>query len=79
MTKRYAGTMNDDEMIQRHRVPTDKISAPTLILHAKDDSLVSYQHAEHAHEAIKLSRLISFEIQRGSPQLGAWRAAPLDL
>jgi pimeloyl-ACP methyl ester carboxylesterase len=61
MTKRYAGTMNDDEMIQRHRVPTDKISAPTLILHAKDDSLVSYQHAEHAHEAIKLSRLIFFE------------------
>ena len=47
-------------MIRREGQSTDKISAPTLILHAKDDALVSYHHAEHAHEAIKGSRLVSF-------------------
>jgi pimeloyl-ACP methyl ester carboxylesterase len=61
MTERYRGTMNDGDMIQREAVSTDKASAPTLILHAKDDALVSYHHAEHAHEAIKRSQLISFE------------------
>ena len=61
MTWRYAGTVNDGEMIQREAVATDNVSAPTLILHAKDDALVSYQHALHAHEAIKGSRLIAFD------------------
>lgn len=61
MTERYRGTMKDGEMIQRETVSTDNISAPTLILHAKDDALVSYHHAERTHEAIKRSRLISFD------------------
>ena len=62
MTERYPGTTNDGEMIQREAVSTNNVSAPTLILHAKDDALVSYHHAaEHAHEAIKHSRLISFD------------------
>jgi len=61
MTARYPGTVNDGEMIQREAVSTDNVLAPTLILHAKDDALVSYHHAEHAHEAIKGSRLISFD------------------
>lgn len=60
MTERYRGTVNDGRMIQREAVSTDNVSAPTLILHAKDDALVSYHHAEHAHEAIKGSRLVSF-------------------
>jgi pimeloyl-ACP methyl ester carboxylesterase len=61
MTERYRGTMNDGRMIQREAVSTDNVSAPTLILHAKDDALVSYHHAQHAHEAIARSRLISFD------------------
>lgn len=61
MTQRYPGTVNDGMMIQREAVSTDDISAPTLILHAKDDALVSYLHAVHAHEAITGSRLISFD------------------
>lgn len=60
MTERYAGTVKDGEMIQR-AVSTEHVSAPTLILHAKDDALVSYHHAEHAHGAIKGSQLISFD------------------
>jgi pimeloyl-ACP methyl ester carboxylesterase len=61
MTERYPSTTNDGEMIQREGVSTNNVSAPTLILHAKDDALVSYHHAEHAHEAIKHSRFISFD------------------
>jgi len=61
MTQRYQGTVNDGKMIGREAESTDKISAPTLILHAKDDALVSYHHAEHAHEAIRGSRLVSFD------------------
>ena len=61
MTQRYLGTMNDGDMIQRDRVATDNISAPTLIIHSKDDALVSHHNAEHAHESIRGAWLISFE------------------
>lgn len=61
MSKRYVGTINDGEMIRRQAVSTDNVSAPTLILHAKDDALVNYQHAQQAHEAIKGSQLVLFE------------------
>jgi pimeloyl-ACP methyl ester carboxylesterase len=39
-------------------VPTTGLSAPTLIIHAKDDALVNYAHAEYAHRKIKQSKLI---------------------
>jgi pimeloyl-ACP methyl ester carboxylesterase len=58
MTPRYKGTINDGEMIQREEVSTKYLSAPTLIIHAEDDALVSYHHAEDAHKRIKQSRLI---------------------
>jgi len=61
MSPRYRGTMNDGEMLQRERVSTDHVSARTLILHAKDDALVSYRHAEHAHKVLRGSRLVLFE------------------
>ena len=61
MSERYLGTVNDGEMIGRQAVSTDAISAPTLVLHAKDDALVSYRHAEHARAVIRGSRLILFE------------------
>jgi pimeloyl-ACP methyl ester carboxylesterase len=62
MSQRYLGTVNDGDMIRREAVSTDNVSAPALVLHAKDDVLVSYHHAEHAHEAIKRSRLRCFDI-----------------
>jgi pimeloyl-ACP methyl ester carboxylesterase len=58
MTQRYKGTVNDGEMIQREEVSTDHLSVPTLIIHAKDDALVSYRHAEDAHKKIRQSGLI---------------------
>ncbi len=60
MSQRFQGTVNDGEMLQRCAVSTGNVSAPALILHAQDDTLVSYQHAENAREAIKRSRLSSF-------------------
>lgn len=61
MSQRYEGTLNDGKMIQIDGVSTTTISAPTLILHAKDDALVSYSHAKNAHERIKQSKLILFD------------------
>jgi pimeloyl-ACP methyl ester carboxylesterase len=61
MSERYRGTVNDGRMIRLAGVSRDGISAPTLILHAKDDALVSYHHAEHAHLAIKGSHLVAFD------------------
>jgi len=61
MSQRYKGTINDGEMIQRGDVLTNNISAPTLIIHAKDDALVSCGHAENAHQRIKQSKLILFD------------------
>lgn len=58
MTQRYKGTVNDGEMIQREEVSTSNLSAPTLIIHAKDDALVSYHHSVDAHKKIKQSKLI---------------------
>ncbi|HWQ56880.1 MAG TPA: alpha/beta hydrolase [Bryobacteraceae bacterium] len=77
MSQRYQGTVNDGDMIQREAVSTDNVSVPTLVLHAKDDALVSYHHAEHAHEAIKRSRLISFDTGGHGllPQMNAVRQA----
>jgi pimeloyl-ACP methyl ester carboxylesterase len=60
MSQRYRGTVIDGDMIQREAVSTNNVSAPTLILHAKDDALVSCHHAEHAHGSIKHSQMRSF-------------------
>ncbi|MFB3829823.1 MAG: alpha/beta fold hydrolase [Bryobacteraceae bacterium] len=61
MSLRYRGTLNDGEMIRREPVSKDRVSAPVLIVHSRDDALVSYGHAERAHQAIRHSRLITFE------------------
>jgi pimeloyl-ACP methyl ester carboxylesterase len=58
MTPRYKGTINDGKMIQREEVSAHHLSAPTLIIHAEDDALVSYHHAENAHKRIEQSKLI---------------------
>lgn len=60
MSSRYEGTINDGKMIQRDGVSTDMIFSPTLIMHAKDDALVSFSHAENAQARIKKSKLIIF-------------------
>jgi len=61
MSQRYKGTMHDGEMILLDSVSMSEISAPTLIIHSKDDALVSYEHAEYVHKNIKQSKLILFD------------------
>jgi pimeloyl-ACP methyl ester carboxylesterase len=61
MSQRYKGTINDGKMVEDYDLPTDGICAPTLIIHARDDALVSYEHAESAHKKIEQSRLVSFD------------------
>ena len=58
---RYAGTINDEAMIRREEVDRSGITAPVLILHGRDDALVSFSHAEHAGRSIKGARLQSFD------------------
>jgi pimeloyl-ACP methyl ester carboxylesterase len=61
MSQRRPGTVHDGNMVERDGVAAGEISAPTLVLHARDDSLVSYTHAEHAHRAITHSKLVMYE------------------
>lgn len=61
MTLRYEGTINDADMLLREEIPTENITCPVLIMHARDDALVNYTHAINAHERIPQSRLIVFD------------------
>ncbi|WMW22940.1 alpha/beta hydrolase [Methanolobus mangrovi] len=61
MSQRYKGTINDEKMIEFYTVPTINLRAPTLIIHAKDDALVSYKHAENAHNKIDQSQLVLYD------------------
>ena len=61
MSQRYKGTINDGKMIELDAPSTENLSAPTLIIHARDDALVSYEHAENAHSLIKQSKLKLFD------------------
>ena len=61
MSQRYKGTVNDEKMIEFYTVPAGNLSAPVLIIHAKDDALVSYKHAENAHSKINQSQLVLYD------------------
>ena len=61
MTRRYQGTINDAEMLLREEIPTENITCPVLIMHARDDALVNYTHALNANERIPHSRLVLFD------------------
>ncbi len=60
-SRKYAGGFNDDVMIQNFDLTKSRISVPTLIVHAKDDTLVRYHHANHAHKNIKQSKLVLYD------------------
>ena len=60
VSPRAAGVTFDN----RAAMPNERIAAiraPTLILHAKDDTLQLYRHAEFAAATIPGSRLVTFE------------------
>jgi len=61
MSPRWPGNMHEINYIPLSAEALQNITVPTIILHARDDNLVSHDHAEHAHENIKHSVLVSFE------------------
>lgn len=61
MTPRHKGTINDGEMLELGIASTGNIASPTLIIHARDDALVSFTHAESAHRRIAGSKLMAFD------------------
>jgi len=61
ISQRYKGTINDEKLIKSYTVPTSNLRAPTLIIHAKDDALVNYEHAENAHNKINQSQYILYD------------------
>lgn len=60
MSLRYHGTLVDGLIIEKFEIPKG-ITAPTLIIHSKNDGLVSYSHAEYAHKHISNSQLILYD------------------
>jgi pimeloyl-ACP methyl ester carboxylesterase len=61
MSLRRTGSFREGEQRPLDVVALGGIVAPTLILHAKDDTLVVYEHAEHAHRSIPQSTLVLFD------------------
>ncbi len=60
MSLRYQGTITDGLMIKDFVIPKN-IPTLTLIVHSKNDGLVSYSHAEYANKSIQSSRIILYE------------------
>ncbi len=60
MSMRRKGTITDGLIIRDFKIPGN-ISIPTLIIHSKNDGLVSYSHAEYANQQIEGSTLVLYE------------------
>lgn len=61
MSPRRPGNIHEAEIVPLTGEAMVKISVPTIILHAKDDALVTFDHAEFVHQNISDSELVSFE------------------
>ena len=61
MSQRRRGSIHEFEIMPLDGASMREISSPTLILHARDDALISYEHAEFAHRNIPQSKLVLFE------------------
>jgi len=61
MSLRRAGSLHEFEIMPLDPVEMGEILTPTLILHARDDQLIDYEHAEFAHRHLPRSKLITFD------------------
>ena len=61
MSQRRRGSIHEFMIKPLDSASMSEISSPTLILHARDDALVNYKHAEFAHRNITQSKLVIFE------------------
>ena len=62
MSPRRPGNIHEAEIKPLTSEAMSRITVPTIILHAKDDILVTYDHAEFVHNNIEHSELVSFDI-----------------
>jgi len=60
MSLRHKGTVTDGLIIQNFKIP-ESIRVSTLVIHSKNDGLVSYSHAEYANQRIEGSKLVLYE------------------
>ncbi len=58
---RAEGNLNDMRMVKPSTREVEAIKAPTLILHVKQDPLISFRNAEYTHQNITGSILIAFD------------------
>lgn len=61
MSQRSLGNIHEANIRPMSGDKMSEISIPTMILHAKDDILVTYEHAEFYSKNIKYSELVSFD------------------
>lgn len=61
MSPRRPGNIHEAEIKPLSSEAMGKISVPTIILHARDDFLVTYDHAEFVSKNINNSKLVSFD------------------
>ncbi|MBV1758861.1 MAG: alpha/beta hydrolase [Dethiosulfatibacter sp.] len=61
MSKRSLGNIHEANIRPLSGDKMSGISIPTMILHAKDDILVTYEHAEYYSKNIEQSELVSFD------------------
>jgi pimeloyl-ACP methyl ester carboxylesterase len=61
ISPRRPGNIHEAEIRPLSGEAMSRITVPTIVLHAKDDFLVTFDHAEFVHQNIKHSELVSFE------------------
>jgi pimeloyl-ACP methyl ester carboxylesterase len=61
MSRRWKGVLLDQSRRMPPDVTREKIKAPGLVIHARDDSLVDWSNARHAVAAIKEAELMTLE------------------
>jgi 2-hydroxy-6-oxonona-2,4-dienedioate hydrolase len=59
MSQRAPGMAADGKIITALDLPLEDITAPTLVFHALDDTLVPYTHGQHSAETIPGARLVT--------------------
>ena len=61
MSKRLSGGLHEAKIYPISAEQMKEIVVPTLILHAKDDKLVNFEHALNAHDNINKSIIIAYD------------------
>jgi pimeloyl-ACP methyl ester carboxylesterase len=53
-------TLDQSRYLPRH-FPLGEIAAPALVIHARDDKLVAFEHGQHSAQKIPNATLLSFD------------------